>query len=52
MVWDGSIFGIKPLGRRVQQAESFGGHPGDYFGGNSTPRPSLADAEEAAGTSH
>ena len=50
--WDWGIFGVEALGGSVEETETFGGHAGDDFGGDSAPRPGFADGEESAGAGH
>ena len=52
MIRHGSVLGVEPLRRGVEQAEAFRGHTGNHLGGHAAPGPGFADAEQASGTRH
>src|SRR2546430_16133953 len=50
MVRNGSILGVNPRGRGIEQMETFGGDARDDFGGHATPGERFAGRQEPAGS--
>src|SRR5438045_9535717 len=50
MVRDGSILGVNPRRRGIEQMETLSGNARDDFGGHATPRERFADRQESSGS--
>src|SRR5438874_12558293 len=50
MVRNGSILGVNPRRRGIEQMETFSGNARDDFGGHATPRKRFGDRQETAGS--